>query len=647
MEGVPATIGSSGDDGLSAQAQQQPAQAQAQAHVNGGGGGGDDGGSIAGEEGDRNSGGNRWPKQETLALIKIRSDMDAAFRDSNLKGPLWDDVSRKLSELGFHRSAKKCREKFENVYKYHRRTKEGRTSKSDKTYRFFDQLQALEASPRGAFPPPLAAVKPPPIFMGMSNNATTHPLPVTVPSFNLTGSDQNNVSPISVAAPAGMVVPPLPAMNHKRSFPFPQPNMSGSTNSDESYTSSDEEPPRKKRKWQEFFGKLMNEVIEKQEELQMKFLDTLDRRERDRVAREEAWRAQEIAKMNQEHERLVKERSIAAAKDAAVVTFLQKMTGKTPDVGAFPTIQQHQHQQQQQQIQKSPPPHHQVLPPVAVAIPVSGPPPPQTAIPVAPPTIQAAPQTIPSVAQPMVKNLGGGGGESMLLPSPSRWPKAEINALISLRTQLDIKYQENVPKGPLWEDISAAMRKLGYNRNAKRCKEKWENINKYYKKMKEGNKKRPEDSKTCPYFHQLDAIYSEKANNNSETKMTAIVARPEQQWPPAATVAVQEKAPTPQQQPSTDAVYMDKSANNLAFTVKPETQITPVAAWPQQQWLLPTAVQETPRQPPQQQLSTAGADDQGSGNDDDYDDDEDEDEDEDEDGGDEIVPNKMSSMAAV
>ncbi|KAI3756955.1 hypothetical protein L6452_04487 [Arctium lappa] len=82
----------------------------------------------------------------------------------------------KLSELGFHRSAKKCREKFENVYKYHRRTKEGRTSKSDKTYRFFDQLQALEASPRGAFPV-APAVKPPPIFMGMSNN----PVPVTVP----------------------------------------------------------------------------------------------------------------------------------------------------------------------------------------------------------------------------------------------------------------------------------------------------------------------------------------------------------------------------------------------------------------------------------------------------------------------------------
>lgn len=38
--------------------------------------------------------GNRWPRQETLALLKIRSDMDAAFRDATLKGPLWDKVSR-------------------------------------------------------------------------------------------------------------------------------------------------------------------------------------------------------------------------------------------------------------------------------------------------------------------------------------------------------------------------------------------------------------------------------------------------------------------------------------------------------------------------------------------------------------------------
>ncbi|KAL2503692.1 Duplicated homeodomain-like superfamily protein [Abeliophyllum distichum] len=99
------------------------------------------------EESERSVGGNRWPRQETMALIKIRSDMAVVFRDSSLKGPLWEEVSRKMAELGYERSAKKCKEKFENLYKYHKRTKEGRVAKPDgKTYRFFDQLEALEST---------------------------------------------------------------------------------------------------------------------------------------------------------------------------------------------------------------------------------------------------------------------------------------------------------------------------------------------------------------------------------------------------------------------------------------------------------------------------------------------------------------------
>lgn len=46
------------------------------------------------DDGDRSFGGNRWPRQETLALLKIRSDMDQVFRDSSLKGPLWEEISR-------------------------------------------------------------------------------------------------------------------------------------------------------------------------------------------------------------------------------------------------------------------------------------------------------------------------------------------------------------------------------------------------------------------------------------------------------------------------------------------------------------------------------------------------------------------------
>ncbi|XP_071737763.1 trihelix transcription factor DF1-like [Rutidosis leptorrhynchoides] len=619
---VPATSGDCGDSAPS----HQPSS---QLHGNGG--------AELADDGDRSSGGNRWPKHETLALIKIRSEMDAAFRDSNLKGPLWDDVSRKLMELGINRSAKKCREKFENVSKYHRRTKESRTSKSDKIYRFSDQLQALESTTRGTCPPPPpSAVKPPPVLVAMTNNTS-------VPSsYNAaTVLDQNNVSPISVAAPAVMTVqqpvqpPPLPVMNNKRTFPFSQPNMSGSTNSAfSSDTSSDEEPPAKKKKWENFFEKLMKDVIKKQEELQLKFLDTLERRERDRVAREEAWRAHEIAKMNQEHERLVQERSILAAKNATFIAFLQKINASNTDpvnliseeareklteflspplpvTSSIQVIPQQIHPPLPPPALQSPaPPPHPALP-----SPPAPPPPALQSPPAPPPPCQQLPPTsqFPAVPSPIRKSFDvrGGGGENMLSPSPSRWPKAEISALITLRTQLDIKYQENVPKGPLWEEISAGMRKLGYNRNAKRCKEKWENINKYYKKMKEGNKRRSEDSKTCPYFDQLDAIYKEKS--------TPIVAKPENQWPLALPV-IDKPPPVVHQRPNIDAI--------------------------DQQWRVAAVVQE----PPQQPMSNVDMEDEGSDNGDDYDDDDDDDDGDDEENEGfeyEIVANKVSSMTAV
>lgn len=54
-----------------------------------------------GEESDRNLAANRWPRQETMALLKIRSEMDAAFRDASPKAPLWEQVSRSVFSLLF------------------------------------------------------------------------------------------------------------------------------------------------------------------------------------------------------------------------------------------------------------------------------------------------------------------------------------------------------------------------------------------------------------------------------------------------------------------------------------------------------------------------------------------------------------------
>ncbi|OMO51057.1 hypothetical protein COLO4_37826 [Corchorus olitorius] len=414
------------------------------------------------DEGERSFGGNRWPRQETLALLKIRSDMDATFRDSSLKGPLWEEVSRKLAELGYHRSAKKCKEKFENVYKYHKRTKDGRTSKADgKTYRFFDQLEALEnlhslqslSPPKPQTPTPTSAAPTMPWANNPPSSAATniHHVQSSNPTNNVP-AQTTNAMPSSIINPTNTNIStqavPLHSITPFSNIPSHNSFQNISSNlfstSTSSSTASDDDSDhhygnsnRKKRKWKEFFRRLTKEVIQKQEELQNKFLQTIERCEQERTAREDSWRIQEMARINREHEILVQERSTAATKDAA--------------------------------------------------------------------------------------------------------------------------YQDNGPKAPLWEEISSAMRKIGYNRSAKRCKEKWENINKYFKKVKESNKKRPEDSKTCPYFHQLDAIYKERSssttkndNNNSslgsssttmQQQQVPLMARPEQQWPPHQADEMMEEAP--------------------------------------------------------------------------------------------------------
>eukprot|EP00258_Populus_trichocarpa_P002344 XP_002302180.2 trihelix transcription factor GT-2 [Populus trichocarpa] len=507
-------------------------------------GGEDDKGVI---EGHRGIGGNRWPRQETMALLKIRSDMDVAFRDASVKGPLWEDVSRKLAELGYNRSAKKCKEKFENVYKYHKRTKDGRSGKQEgKTYRFFDQLEAFQSHP-----PSLSSPLPPQPTKPHIPPANTIAMPVVNPSPNVVGTSRNTVPSTAAATLAtntsqgivtsaiNLAVPPFPSTdpticppsqatnptNHPRTnIPSSFPNFSSdlNSNSTSSSTSSDVELQgrrKRKRKWKDFFERLMTEVIQKQEETQNKFLEAIAKRENERMVREESWRMQEMARINREREISAQERSIAATKDAAVMAFLQKLS----------------EQQNPGQVQNNPPPTQPpppALPPISQQTPTPTPPPPLPVAQVPPP-------------QP-VANLdimkSDNGDQNFMSASSSRWPKVEVEALIGLRTNLDCKYQENGPKGPLWEEISAGMRKLGYNRNAKRCKEKWENINKYFKKVKESSKKRPEDSKTCPYFHQLDALYKEKNKIDGPSNSThhmkpqnsvPLMVLPEQQWPPA------------------------------------------------------------------------------------------------------------------
>ncbi|GAB4848285.1 hypothetical protein Ancab_002951 [Ancistrocladus abbreviatus] len=401
---------------------------------------GEQGGERNSESGENSAANNRWPQEETLALLRIRSEMDPAFRDSSLKAPLWDEVSRKLAELGYHRSAKKCKEKFENIYKYHKRTKKCQYTRSNgKAYRFFDQLEALDHH-QFSFPS---------LAPEQTNVAASVSAMETIPVLVNPQKIAENTTPSSY-------------QDASTSLGF----ASASTSS--SYGNDSEGGQKKRKKWEDFFDKLTKSVLEKQEDLQKKFLEALEKCERDRVAREEAWKKEEMARIKREQELLMQERSIAAAKDAAVLAFLQKIS----EQGKIPVH---------------------------------------------------VPENM-SVEEKSTSSKENDNGIC-----PTRWPKDEVEALIRLRANMELECQDNGPKGPLWEEISEAMKKLGYHRSAKRCKEKWENINKYFRRVRDSNKKRPIDSKTCPYFQQLEALYQvkrKKFDNNSDNSTSNF--RPEE-----------------------------------------------------------------------------------------------------------------------
>ncbi|XWS61464.1 hypothetical protein CRYUN_Cryun07bG0127900 [Craigia yunnanensis] len=295
------------------------------------------------------------------------------------------------------------------------------------------------------------------------------------------------------------------------------------------------------KRMMEFFEGLMKQVLQKQEVMQQRFLEAIEKREQDRMIREEAWKRQEMARLTREHELMAQERAIAASRDAAIISFLQKMTGQTIQLPTTVTIPAH-----------PPPPTQPAMPVVPPAAPISAAAPPLHPPPSLPQQQQRNSQQQqqsqphhqhqqqPQVVQPQQHQSQntevvrhhqqpissevvmaipeqqvppqevGGSGSGSLEPASSRWPQAEVLALINQRSGLESRYQEAGPKGPLWEEISAGMFRMGYKRSAKRCKEKWENINKYFRKVKESNKKRPEDAKTCPYFHQLNALYHKK-----------------------------------------------------------------------------------------------------------------------------------------
>lgn len=88
-----------------------------------------------------------WTRQETLRLIRLRSEFEPRFARSGRKSELWDEISMALQQESICRDSQQCRDKWEKLTAGYKEVRDGIKNRQDNP--FFDELQPL-LSARGA-----------------------------------------------------------------------------------------------------------------------------------------------------------------------------------------------------------------------------------------------------------------------------------------------------------------------------------------------------------------------------------------------------------------------------------------------------------------------------------------------------------------
>ena len=65
-----------------------------------------------------------WVQEETRTLISLRREKDSLFNTSKSNKHLWDQISMKMREKGFDRSPTMCTDKWRNLLKEFKKTKQ-------------------------------------------------------------------------------------------------------------------------------------------------------------------------------------------------------------------------------------------------------------------------------------------------------------------------------------------------------------------------------------------------------------------------------------------------------------------------------------------------------------------------------------------
>lgn len=116
--------------------------------------------------------------------------------------------------------------------------------------------------------------------------------------------------------------------------------------------------------------------------------------------------------------------------------------------------------------------------------------------------------------QPMVFTESSGDDHELRAPKKraETWVQDEIQTMLAYRKELESLFNTSKSNKHLWEQISQRMRERGYERSPTMCKDKWRNLLKDYRKIKQQKKS---GTPKLGYYKEIEDVMVERAKQPS------------------------------------------------------------------------------------------------------------------------------------
>ncbi|XP_042058824.1 trihelix transcription factor GT-1-like [Salvia splendens] len=116
----------------------------------------------------------------------------------------------------------------------------------------------------------------------------------------------------------------------------------------------------------------------------------------------------------------------------------------------------------------------------------------------------------------------------LLPPPPPRkrgetWCEEETRALISLRKETNFMFSASKFNQHLWDYIHATMRERGFDRSAAMCVEKWRNLLKQYRRVKQNKNHDADGSDKMNFYNEIDEVMMEGGGNGKDSELGSFV----------------------------------------------------------------------------------------------------------------------------